>query len=848
MKNRSIRNSALAIAALFLCTHFANANSNMNTSAKIGTTMDRTANNENAEKKDLTAINITKVKYAGPFKVYAPFEIDNVDVNSKSFDSKSLLNSFISFDNLDNAPYVQLPLETEQLSDGYALALIGFSLHNTQYASARLKIEGLKTYALFVDGKKLSGEEELKLEPATHSVVIKYLVSEESSPEISLETSGNISLREDGRKAYTIKDAILGTRFYDISVSPNGKYIIAGYVTTLPEGKTIYMNKVTEVATGKVLQQTSENISWMPSSNKYYYTRKNAEGRELVVVDPAVGKESVMVENLPDGNFTIAPTEDYLLYTLVQKGPAEKKEIYEVMEPDDRQPGWRDRSYLAKYTISTGLMQQLTFGHKNVYSTDISADGQYILLFTSRTRLTERPTTLFSLYRLNVNTLQAEELVKDDGFISNAIFSPDASKVLVSGSPEAFNGIGKAVKEGQTPSMYDYQLYMLDVAGKDVTPLTKDFNPAVQSFVWNATNGKIYFTAENKDCKDLYAIDPETCNISQIATNEDLVNKFSIAKDAPVLAYYGQGASNSDRSYLVDLKKNKTSLLEDLSSTILKDIELGECIAWDFVNSNGDTINGRYYLPPHFDAGKKYPLIVNYYGGCSPTERNFESRYPHHAYAALGYVVYVLNPSGATGFGQEFSARHVNTAGDGPAQDIIEGTKQFCKEHSFVNEKKIGCIGASYGGFMTQYLQTVTDIFAAAISHAGISDHTSYWGEGYWGYSYSEVSMANSYPWSHPDLYVKQSPLFNAHKINTPLLFLHGDSDTNVPVGESIQMYTALKLLGKETAMVLVKDQDHHIKEYGKRIQWQNTIFAWFAKWLQDDPTWWNEIYKPKSL
>ena len=268
----------------------------------------------------------------------------------------------------------------------------------------------------------------------------------------------------------------------------------------------------------------------------------------------------------------------------------------------------------------------------------------------------------------------------------------------------------------------------------------------------------------------------------------------------------------------------------------------------DFVNSRGDTICGRYYLPPHFDPNKKYPMIVNYYGGCSPTSRNFASRYPHHAYAALGYVVYVVEPSGATGFGQEFSARHVNTFGDYVADDIIEGTRKFVEAHSFVNGKKIGCIGASYGGFMTQYLQTKTDLFAAAISHAGISDHTSYWGEGYWGYSYSEVSAANSYPWKNPELFVDHSPLFNADKIHTPLLFLHGAVDTNVPVGESIQMFTALKLLGRETALVVVDGQDHHIKDYQKRIQWQNTIFAWFAKWLQDDPTWWNTLYPPKTL
>ena len=89
----------------------------------------------------------------------------------------------------------------------------------------------------------------------------------------------------------------------------------------------------------------------------------------------------------------------------------------------------------------------------------------------------------------------------------------------------------------------------------------------------------------------------------------------------------------------------------------------------------------------------------------------------------------------------------------------------------------------------------IWDIFAAAISHAGISDITSYWGEGYWGYSYSALATANSYPWNARDIYVEQSPLFHADKINTPILFLHGSVDTNVPVGESIQMFTALKLL-----------------------------------------------------
>ena len=275
---------------------------------------------------------------------------------------------------------------------------------------------------------------------------------------------------------------------------------------------------------------------------------------------------------------------------------------------------------------------------------------------------------------------------------------------------------------------------------------------------------------------------------------------------------------------------------------------MGEGGEYEFTSSRGDLINGFYVLPPDFDSTKKYPLLVHYYGGCSPSARYAIGSYSPQYYAAQGYVFYVINPSGAAGFGQEFASRHVNTAGQGVAEDILEGVERFCKDHPFVDTKHIGCFSASYGGFMTQLLLTKSDMFAAGISHAGISDHTSYWGEGYWGYSYSEVSMANSYPWTHKDLYVDNSPLYMADKIRTPLLFLHGSADTNVPIGESIQMFTALKLLGNDTAFVVVDGENHGIREYAKRRQWLRTISAWFAKYLKEDPTWWNELYPEKEL
>jgi dipeptidyl aminopeptidase/acylaminoacyl peptidase len=208
--------------------------------------------------------------------------------------------------------------------------------------------------------------------------------------------------------------------------------------------------------------------------------------------------------------------------------------------------------------------------------------------------------------------------------------------------------------------------------------------------------------------------------------------------------------------------------------------------------------------------------------------------------------VYVIQPSGTIGFGQEFSARHVNAWGDYTADDIIEGAKKFCQAHPFVDSSKIGCLGASYGGFMTQYLQTRTDIFAAAVSHAGISNVASYWGEGFWGYSYNAIAAAESYPWNNPELFTSHGSLFNADKINTPLLLLHGSKDTNVPIGGSIQLFNALKILGKTVEFVQVDGEDHYIADYSMRTQWHNTIMAWFARWLQDSPQWWEDLYKER--
>jgi len=805
-------------------------------------------------------IPVKKFRLAGPFTVATPLMLDSLDNNGKSYDLSSLI--------LSTPPTAGVSASTTLFTDSIlpsdknaqAINILTFDIDNPSFAKGKLKVTGVKDHALFLDGKKLESEE-LELTPGVRTFVLKTITAAGSSDtlRVTLSTDGEAALaagvrESSAKRRYTPADIFTGRFMTSPSVSPSGRYMLSGSSFRNADGNTADTRyTVTDLRIGKSVMSTSESLHWMPSTDRLYRTRVRNGQRELVVLDPLAGSEAVLASGLPDDPFTISPTEDYLIYTATVDGPKEKsKTLYQIINPEDRQPGWRNRSRLMRLDFATGIISPLTFGSHSSWLCGISADGRKVLVMTGNDlRMTERPSSRMSLMLLDLPTMKGDTLVNADGFMAGASLSPDGQKVLLTGSPEAFDGIGNVLPEGVTPNAYDYQLYVMDVDSKAITPLTRDFDPSVQTADWGC-DGYIYFTAQDRDREPLYRVNPADGKVSELPAGEDYIFGFSLASRAPMMAYYGESADNSFRLYTLDVKgeprKMHPVMREDLHPERYGNIDLGKTTRWEYTNAEGDTIYASFNLPPDFDPAKKYPMIVYYYGGCSPTPRLLDTTYNPHLYAAQGYVALVINPRGATGFGQEYSSHHVATAGEGVAEDIITGVKKFCEEHPYVDVSKIGCLGASYGGFMTEYLQTVTDIFAAAISHAGISDHTSYWGNGYWGYSYSEVSMGDKYPWSDRELYVDHSPLYNADKINTPLLLLHGDVDTNVPFAESVQLFTALKRLGKETALVAVSGENHHVLPIDKRIEWINTQMAWFAKYLKNDPSWWNALYPEKNL
>lgn len=790
------------------------------------------------------AVNVKTVRYVGPFNIKAPVVLDSINNKQEKFSVDKLIDTPLAVSAADKGE--KRDLSTLNLKAG-TLNMIGFDVNTRQYVKSGLTIKGAKKYKVFADGKEVAGE--AALQPGYHRFAVKF-IADSTTIDVTINND-KVSLSNDGKHPFTLTEN-MGVRVTrSASLSASGRWAIISYSWFDAENKSQQETMLCDLKTGQK-REMEKHATWMPQSERYYYTEKESGKTRLLTADPATGSICVLSDNLPGSQFVMSPTEDFIILMDYKEGPKKEDGVFEIIHPDDRQPGWRSRYSISRMDLNTGFVQPLLYTYRQAYAQDISQDGKHILLSVTQDSLTIRPSTLETVYDMNLETMEMKKLIDNDGFIRGCTWAQGTDYVVCYGGTEAFNGIGNRVPEGKTPNMYDYHLYVLNTKTLEVKPVTADDKTSIESVAYSTVDGNIYYTAQNGDSVSLYRMSLKDMKSVRIAQPLEVLNGFDIAAKGGNIIVHGSSTCVPYEVYNISQPAAKPKATKVLApnAEYFADVKLGTVKPWKFMSERGYEVTGFYFLPADFDESKKYPVIVHYYGGCSPTSRRFNggAHYPAHYWNALGYIVFIVNPSGASGFGQEWASRHVNTMGEGPAQDIIDATRQFAKDVPQVDADKIGGVSASYGGFMTQYMLTKDNPFACGISHAGISDHTSYWGEGYWGYSYSQVSAANSYPWTRKDLYVDRSPLYNADKIKKPLLFTHGTADTNVPIGESIQMYTALKLLGTPTAFVQVEGENHGIMDPTKRIKWINTMVAWFQRWLQDDDSWWNAIYEPKTL
>jgi len=715
---------------------------------------------------------------------------------------------------------------------------------------------------VFFDGRRIKKKfnekdgivkAELDMLNSKHILLLKVFVP--ADKEFKLETfledrelvdNGDLRFSTKLQRRVNFRNILNMSKVSDVKLSPDGKLAFVTIKKREQDKKLTVWNEVLKVDTGGIIFSTEgsgkfSNVKWLRDSKSLSYAVTKKELTSLFRMDVKTGSRKLIKAGIKNfSNYTWSPDNSYIIYTKYHKKDTGKGFKY-VSEIPERSlyPVYRYSIHLF-YPLG-GVTHKIATHESDFSSPIISPNSKKIILQKRISDNKNRPYFKTIVYIFDIDSLSINKFYESNN-ASPVMWSPDSKKILMSGGPSAFGGIGKDLEEGVIPNEYDNQLYIFDPETGKAKFLTKNFDPSVNNAFW-ANKNTIYMAVTEGSYENLYKYTISNKKFKKISLPVDVTGRVWISKNDRTAIFWGSGSANPYKLYKTDLRSLKTSILKDYNEKDFKNVIFGKVENWDHNAGKGKIIYGRIYYPVSFDIGRKYPCIVYYYGGTSPVERSFGGRYPFNWYAANGYIVYIMQPSGAVGYGQKFSAVHVNDWGKTTAGEIIEATNAFLKSHPFVDPKRVGAMGASYGGFLTQYLATGTDIFSAFISHAGISALSSYWGIGDWGYTYSGVASADSFPWNRKDIYVDRSPLFMADKINTPLLLLHGDKDNNVPPGESYQMYAALKILGKEVALITIEGQAHWIMDYSKRVRWMKTIIAWFDKWLKKDSFYWDVLY-----
>ncbi len=609
--------------------------------------------------------------------VRTPLQGDSINFKGDKFTTGNLLKTKVSLD-FDGGRYERMVADTA----GYVTVakadkdnlfyLFATNLRAERFMKGKLNVYSPARFEVFVNGESKQVKEtaedslsqvrptavSLRMDPeADYEIVIKLLSSADDKMQPMLKCEfekekdfADVACRmaPDMKRRFSLFNTNFGSRVSRVSLSPNGKYLLTRYSDNYDVKRSRTRCELTEVKTGRViLPNANEKMNWMPNSNKLYYTVVGKEQNDLVVFDPATMREEVLLKNVPEGYFSWSPTEDYLIYMLTDEGEKVSGPLKRLLHPDDRIPNSRDRYYLMKYDVATGLSERLTYGSHNVYLNDISPDGKKLLCSTSKPDITRCPFSLSSLFEIDLATLQADTLAAWDAYLGSASYSPDGKQLLVTGSPSAFGGIGKNCGEHPIANDFDTQAFIMDLATKKVQAITRDFNPTVSPVQWNRVDGCIYFDTTDGDCRHIYRYVPKTGSFEMLPLEEDVITSFTLANDNPaVAAYVGGGNTSTGVAYTYDTKKKVSTLLADPMKPVLDKIELGQMEEWNFTASDGTEIKGMVCLPPSFDPNKKYPLIVYYYGGTTPTTRGITSPYCAQLFASRDYVVYVIQPSG----------------------------------------------------------------------------------------------------------------------------------------------------------------------------------------------------------
>ncbi len=374
-----------------------------------------------------------------------------------------------------------------------------------------------------------------------------------------------------------------------------------------------------------------------------------------------------------------------------------------------------------------------------------------------------------------------------------------------------------------------WELFLFDRKNNTVKSLTEKWDRVVGNFEWTNDSKKLFFPAEDKAEQPLWSISVDGSEPKIIACANGNLTGFSLAENG-MLAYSKTMLTRPAEIYSVTSDGKNEMKVTTVNDALFANIEMS---APEKIWYDGAKVKNQAWLikPPQFDATKKYPLVYLVHGGPQGAwENGWSFRWCPELWAAQGYVVVCPNPTGSTGFGQQFTDDISGDWGGDVYVDLMHGLDYVTKNYSFIDTTKMAAAGASYGGYMMNWFEGHTTRFKTLISHCGVYNFFSMYAatDEVW---FDEWEHGGT-PWEKKDEYEKFSPHLYANNFKTPMLVISNALDFRIPYTEGIQMFTTLQRKGIRSRFMYYPDEGHWVLKPQNGEYWHQTVFGWLAEYL----------------
>jgi len=675
------------------------------------------------------------------------------------------------------------------------------------------------------------------------------------------------------KRSMTFDDLMAVKRIGDAQVSPDGTrvaYVVSEVDKNLNRGKrSVWIVQTTGGSPQQLI--TSDKNDYSPrwsSDGKWLAFLSTREGAPQIYVAGTDGSNPRKVTSAPEGvgefiwSFnsklfaftTDVYAECQTLNCVAKRSEADEKSKVKAVVADRLLFRHWDsfkrgkRSHLFVVSSEGGDPRDLTPGDFDVppfslgdpTAFDFSPDSSEIV-FARNIEKDEALSTNNDLFTISVGGGEARRITGDNfGSDTTPRYSPDGRWIAYRSQ----------LRNGYESDRFRLMLY--DRRSGTSREMSAGFDRWVGDLAWSPDSQRLFLTVEDRGRESIFQAPMNGDKFGTLisgATNAGV----TVSADGKTLAFTRSSLAmpaevfkaNSDGSGATQLTRINADLLSQLDLNPAEDFEydgaktpvvrtakLGRVKAsTDIGPGRAAKIHGFIVKPPQFDQSKKYPLVLLIHGG--PQGAWFDSwsyRWNAQMFAARGYVVVLINPHGSTGYGQAFTEQISGDWGGAVYEDLMRGVDHVVKQ-GYVDPNRIGAAGGSYGGYVVNWILGHTNRFKAMVSHAGVYNLTSMYGatEELW---FTEWEFKGN-PWDNPELYTRWSPHLYARNFKTPTLVVHGELDYRVPVGEGLQLFTALQRRGVPSKLLYFPDEGHWILKPQNSELWYKTVLGWLDQWLK---------------